>query len=297
MFQSFRFWCCLAAVVSLLTTFLHVMGGGPQFHEPALASELTDSWKTAFSTIWHEITVLLLLDAVFLAAAALQTRRNALLLYLVFGLNFSFGALFFFYGVLRLGTPFVLLQWILFFAISLPLAVAMALRDAPDPVTETSVDPALMQLLPGTTYADSYTVAPSPKVPIRQAAELALGHAPRWVDALMSMRNMLVKPFGLVTDGSSIARGRPMIGMFPLLEEDSTQVVLGLNDRHLDFRVILRRADQQAPLVLTTLVKTHGLMGRAYLMVVLPFHRLIVRTLLQGMLRSPNGHVMVASVG
>lgn len=297
MFQSFRFWCCLAAVISLFTTFLHVMAGGPQFHEPALASALPDTWKAAFSTIWHEITVLLLLNAVFLAAAVLQTRRNALMLYLVFGLNFSFGALFFFYGVLRLGTPFVLLQWILFFAISLPLAVAMALRDAPDPVTETSVDPALMQLLPGTTYADSYAVAHSPKLSVRQVAELTLGHAPHWVDRLMSMRNTLVKPFGLITDGSSIARGRPMVGMFPLLEEDSTRVVLGLNDRHLDFRVVLQRADQQSPFVLTTLVKTHGLLGRAYLMLVLPFHRFIVRTLLQGMLRRPNGHVTAIGAG
>ncbi len=288
MFQSFRFWCGLAAAISLFTTFLHVVGGGPEFHEPALTSALADSWKAAFSTIWHEITVLLLLNAVFLAAAALQARRNALLLYLVFGLNFSFGALFFFYGVQRLGTPFVLLQWVLFFAISLPLAVAMTLRDGPDTVNEMSVDPALVQLLPGSTYADSYAVEQSPKVPIRQAAELALGHAPRWIDTLMSMRNMLVKPFGLITEASLITHGRPMIGMFPLLEEDSTRVVLGLNDRHLDFRVVLQRADKQSPLVLTTLVKTHGLMGRAYLMLVLPFHRLIVRTLLQRMLRRPN---------
>ena len=37
----------------------------------------------------------------------------------------------------------------------------------------------------------------------------------------------------------------------------------------------------------TTLVKTHNLFGRIYLATILPFHRLIVRNMLQRVVASP----------
>ncbi len=57
----------------------------------------------------------------------------------------------------------------------------------------------------------------------------------------------------------------------------------GLDDKHLDFRVVIDvagTADQQR-VTATTLVLTHNLLGRAYLTIILPFHRLIVRNMLR----------------
>jgi hypothetical protein len=59
--------------------------------------------------------------------------------------------------------------------------------------------------------------------------------------------------------------------------------VAGFNDHHLDFRVVVdvaALADGQE-VTTTTLVKTRNWPGRTYLMVIMPFHRLISRTLLR----------------
>ena len=37
----------------------------------------------------------------------------------------------------------------------------------------------------------------------RQAAERMIGRAPRWIEALVALRNILVAPFGLKTSGAS----------------------------------------------------------------------------------------------
>ena len=60
-------------------------------------------------------------------------------------------------------------------------------------------------------------------------------------------------------------------------------MLLGLNDKHLDFRIVVDVVPigtQQRHVTATTLVRTHNLLGRAYLAAVLPFHRVIVPVLL-----------------
>ena len=58
---------------------------------------------------------------------------------------------------------------------------------------------------------------------------------------------------------------------------------MGFDDWHLDFRVVVDvlalGADRQQ-VTATTLVRTHNWMGRAYLALIMPFHRMIVRTML-----------------
>lgn len=73
------------------------------------------------------------------------------------------------------------------------------------------------------------------------------------------------------------------IGVFPIIEQSKDLIVLGFDDVHLDFRVIVEVGmvtDNQCRVILTTLVRTNNRFGAAYLCSVKPFHRLIVRTLL-----------------
>ena len=58
---------------------------------------------------------------------------------------------------------------------------------------------------------------------------------------------------------------------------------LDFDDRHLDFRVVVDVApcDLGRQITATTLVLTHNLLGRLYLASILPFHRLVVRSLMQ----------------
>jgi len=74
-----------------------------------------------------------------------------------------------------------------------------------------------------------------------------------------------------------------MIGIFPVVSETPDRLIAGFNDHHLDFRVVI---DVTGPadvrqVTATTLVKTHNWLGRTYLAIIMPFHRLIVPALLR----------------
>jgi Protein of unknown function (DUF2867) len=73
------------------------------------------------------------------------------------------------------------------------------------------------------------------------------------------------------------------IGIFPVVSETPGRLVAGLNDKHLDFRVVvdIATSGHGQCVTATTLVLTHNLLGRIYLAIILPFHRLVVRALLR----------------
>jgi hypothetical protein len=139
-------------------------------------------------------------------------------------------------------------------------------------------------LLPGAQFADAYalTVTGQSLDPL-SAARRAFGASPRWIRLLLGARNILVAPFGLKAGALAITTSPATIGIFPLLAQSADQIVMGLNDRHLDFRlrVDVRNIDSDhQSITATTAVKTHNLLGRTYLTLILPFHRIIVRSML-----------------
>jgi hypothetical protein len=138
-------------------------------------------------------------------------------------------------------------------------------------------------LLAGAQFADAFCIEISDRdLDARRAAERMMARQPRWAEALLSLRNLLVAPLGLKTSGSADAP-RDMIGIFPVVSETPDRLIAGFNDRHLDFRIVV---DVTAPgnvrrVTATTVVKTHNWLGRTYLAVIMPFHRLIVPALLR----------------
>ena len=139
-------------------------------------------------------------------------------------------------------------------------------------------------LLAGAQFADAFCIEISDcNLDARRAAERMMARQPRWAEALLSLRNLLVAPLGLKTSGADPTAPRDMIGIFPVVDETPDRLVAGFNDRHLDFRVVV---DVTAPggvrrVTATTLVKTHNRLGRIYLAIIMPFHRLIVPALLR----------------
>ena len=139
-------------------------------------------------------------------------------------------------------------------------------------------------LLSGAQFADAFCVDINDRdLDARRAAERMMARQPRWAEALVSLRNFLVAPLGLKTSGASPGVPRDMIGIFPVVSETPDRLIAGFNDSHLDFRVVV---DVTAPasvrqVTLTTLVKTHNWLGRTYLAIITPFHRLIVPALLR----------------
>jgi hypothetical protein len=111
-----------------------------------------------------------------------------------------------------------------------------------------------------------------------------IARQPRWAEALLTLRNILVTPFGLKTSGASKTAPREMIGIFPVLSATPERLVAGFDDAHLDFRIVVDVAASGAStqnVTATTLVLTHNRLGRTYLAIILPFHRLIVPALLR----------------
>ncbi len=147
---------------------------------------------------------------------------------------------------------------------------------------EPNVDHAA--LLPGAQFVDAFRIAVAgPALDARNAAQRMMGRSPRWIETLLSLRNAVVAPFGLKTSGAGEPAAGGVIGIFPVLSETPDRLVAGFNDSHLDFRVVVdvSSSGQGQQVTATTLVRTHNRLGRAYLAIILPFHRLIVPTLLR----------------
>ena len=139
--------------------------------------------------------------------------------------------------------------------------------------------------LSGAQFADAFRIAvEGAPLDARMAAQRMMGRSPRWVETLISLRNALVAPFGLKTSGAGEKAARGLIGIFPVLSETPDRLVAGFNDSHLDFRVVVdvtASGQEGQQVTATTLVRTHNWLGRAYLAIIMPFHRLVVRSLLR----------------
>jgi hypothetical protein len=143
-------------------------------------------------------------------------------------------------------------------------------------VTAVPADPALIASLPGCDFADAFSVVVARRgIDARELSATAFSRAlPDWAHALMRIRNGIMGRLGY--KAPPIGRG------FPVFSETADAVVSGLNDGHLDFRALFRVEPEGADssrITVTTAVRTHNALGRAYLAVIKPFHKLIVRSM------------------
>ena len=98
---------------------------------------------------------------------------------------------------------------------------------------------------------------------------------PGWVNALMKLRNTIVKPLGLKTESSDTGND----AIFPLQYEDENERIIGTDDHHLNFRIAVMREDGR--IHMATWVHRNNLLGRIYLAIVMPFHVIIVRSVMR----------------
>jgi hypothetical protein len=138
------------------------------------------------------------------------------------------------------------------------------------------------QFLPGASFTDRFAiVVTGQSLDAATSASRAFGRRPAWIGALMGLRDLLVRPFGLKTRDADLELERK--GMFPVLSQSKTRMVLGLDDRHLDFRLLVEVSELgegRQEVSAATLVRPHNLLGRAYLCAVMPFHKIIVPAML-----------------
>ena len=136
--------------------------------------------------------------------------------------------------------------------------------------------------------ADAYTL-PLPEGASRDPEVLArfmFAHQPAWISRLMRVRDSIVARFGLKTARhlTSLAAEAPTrrVGIFKIYSVDDTEIVVGEDDTHLDFRVSVLRSRGPAPqLTVSTVVHCHNRLGRVYVLAIAPFHRMVVKASLR----------------
>jgi hypothetical protein len=149
------------------------------------------------------------------------------------------------------------------------------------------------QALRRVDYADAYSIKIDERGPevLDRYARVMFGNAPRWVSALLGLRDCVVSVFGLKTsaelragsdgvvrDSSKTAEPSGRIGPFPVLTRLENELLLGADDLHLDFRISIQCTgiDRGSQLCVITVVKFNNLLGRVYFLPVKPIHRIIV---------------------
>ncbi|MOA43140.1 hypothetical protein D3C78_1652630 [compost metagenome] len=81
------------------------------------------------------------------------------------------------------------------------------------------------------------------------------------------------------------------VGLFKILEKTDNEIIMGENDRHLDFKVSLLAQQTEstiAAITISTVVNYHNWFGKFYFFFVKPFHKRIVSVMLKRMVTSPD---------
>jgi len=108
-----------------------------------------------------------------------------------------------------------------------------------------------------------------------------------WVARLLWLRDRIVAVVGLKTTSQLLTEPATSavrrISFFRIYAQDAHEILLGEDDSHLDFRLSVRcEPIAGAPHVIaTTVVQCHNTLGRLYILLIAPFHRLVVRSALQ----------------
>jgi len=122
-------------------------------------------------------------------------------------------------------------------------------------------------------------------------------HAPSWVKILMAIRSLVVVPFGLKGTTQQQFTAEKLqksykvgdtICSWEIFSQSEHELITGINDKHLDFRVSLLRMSKrnQQQLVLSTVVTLNNVFGWLYLRAIIPFHRRIVRALIENAVKN-----------
>lgn len=135
----------------------------------------------------------------------------------------------------------------------------------------------------------------SRNINITEVGKAFFTSGPRWGKKMFAFRNKTVKLFGLKTGDDNGSQKDPQnfkcevgdqFGLFKVFSKTDHEIVIGEDDKHLDFRVSLlfdrHKAQQnENSLIISTTVKFHNWLGILYFLPVRPFHKLIVPSMLK----------------
>ena len=124
--------------------------------------------------------------------------------------------------------------------------------------------------------------------------------APNWTAQLFELRNKIVSVFGLKTPEKIKTKKELLdnfkcepnekLGLFMVFNKTKDEVILGEDDKHLNFRISLLKEDSTEKegakkLTISTTVKFNNWFGKLYFFPVKPFHKIIVPKMLKGIIK------------
>lgn len=126
-------------------------------------------------------------------------------------------------------------------------------------------------------YKDCYSVTlyNTKEMKSTDLMELVFVRFPKIISYLLKLRDLLVKPFGLQTGGSFTDM---------IIKQNEYEIVLGTNDKHLIFHVLLLclpLKEKKQKISIVTYVKYNNNLGKVYFFVISIFHKFIVKSLLK----------------
>lgn len=157
--------------------------------------------------------------------------------------------------------------------------------------------------IPGAYFHDCYSVAvPDTGQSALQCFLTAVANTPPWINSLMALRNRIVQLVGL-KDLGGLGEFNPSkpesaylpgdrVGIFTLISNTDSEVLLGDNDKHLN--VVLSVFKQHSStdgvvfVTVTTVVHVHNFLGRIYMLPVTPLHKLIAPAVLSRAVGVPS---------
>jgi Protein of unknown function (DUF2867) len=143
-------------------------------------------------------------------------------------------------------------------------------------------------------FADAFeTLIPHSNLTATQLYCAVMRSTPKWVDSAMLARNRIVRLFGLKDLGSLSAvpvmaehnlQPGQRIGIFTFASATPTELVMQDTDKHLSVQIAVIKQTVDSVhdrLIACTVVHTHNLLGRLYLLPVGPAHKHIVPAVLR----------------
>jgi hypothetical protein len=152
---------------------------------------------------------------------------------------------------------------------------------------------ALQARLAQAQFADAYRAGlTDPDLTPTEIFLRAARATPRWVGVLMAIRNRAVRLVGLKDVGQLGAHAGKRaaayqvgdrLGIFHVFGITDEELVLGIDDRHLDVRVSVCKPRGAAPpaYIVSTVVTVHNRLGRLYMIPVGRIHPLVVRAMMR----------------
>jgi hypothetical protein len=123
---------------------------------------------------------------------------------------------------------------------------------------------------------------------------LMVNQTPTWVNSLLSVRNKMARFVGLKDVGTlgglklehydnKENRVGMQLDIFTIATSTPKEMILVLNDKHLDIKlsILIQKENNKNSIFMSSIVKFHNIWGRLYMFVITPFHKRIVKRLLQ----------------